>query len=132
MSRRCPMWRAPKIVMGARPMSQAMLAKRSSFSDFTPGNGRKQCIAIVKSTGARCRKDAIGGTIRCQSHRGIREARRMLREQGVSHVRVSPNFIARHSLFTVSLDEPEGFACDEIGIPRGRAIEAFKNKRGIV
>ena len=30
-------------------------------------------------------------------------------------------------LFTVSLEEPEGFKSDALGVERGREIEAFKN-----
>jgi hypothetical protein len=48
-----------------------MLAKRTKFGDFSPGSGRRQCIAIARSTGQRCRRDAVQGSQRCRSHGGV-------------------------------------------------------------
>ena len=116
--------------MGARPISQAMLAKRSSFGDFTPGNGRRQCVAIAKATGERCRQDAVGHAKRCKAHKGIQEARQALRRKGERVVRSTLDYVARDMLFKASFETPEGFACEAIGVPRGRLVEAYKNKRG--
>jgi hypothetical protein len=60
-------------------MPSAMVAKRSSFGDFTPGNGRTRCVATSKQSGERCKRDAIGGEIRCRTHGGIGPAIRKAR-----------------------------------------------------
>lgn len=105
-----------------------MLAKRSSFGDFTPGNGRTRCKAKAKTTGARCRCDAIGGTTRCKAHGGIAYAMRKLRqERGAKAQRRRPDYHARRALFAVSLESPEGFVSEAVGIERGKQIEKFKN-----
>jgi hypothetical protein len=55
-------------------MHAATLARRTSFSDFSEGSGRRQCTCIARSTGERCRRDAVGGVASCPSHRGLAHA----------------------------------------------------------
>jgi len=128
--RQTPHWRARFTAPGSGGAAPTgpMLAKRTAFGDFSPGSGRRQCSAIAKMTGERCRKDAIGGTTRCKSHGGVVYALRKLRqERGAKAQRRDPDHHARQSLFAVSLEEPEGFVSDAIGIERGKQIEEFKN-----
>jgi hypothetical protein len=51
-----------------------MLARRSSFGDFSEGTGRRQCAAMSRQSGERCRRDAIGGEARCRTHGGVSPA----------------------------------------------------------
>lgn len=62
-------------------MHAATLARRTSFSDFSPGSGRCQCRAIARSTGERCRRDAVQGVSCCASHRGLAVAVRIARKR---------------------------------------------------
>ena len=57
-----------------RGAPQAMLAKRTSFGDFSEGTGRRQCVALSKRSGERCRRDAVGGELRCRTHWGVSPA----------------------------------------------------------
>lgn len=132
--RRRPHWlakRRPGIPEPGKAPPSAMLARRSSFGDFTPGNGRTQCGAIAKSTGLRCRKDAIGGTARCEAHKGIAAAMAKARARGERLVRATRNYPARAMLYVAGLDEPEGFRSDAKGVERGRLVEAFKNAQAL-
>ena len=62
-------------------MPLAMVARRSSFGDFSEGTGRRQCVALSKRSGERCRCDAIGGELRCKTHGGVSPAvRNAMRE----------------------------------------------------
>ena len=79
-----PEWRAPKTrhrKQPGKPVPPAMLARRSSFGDFSEGTGRRQCVAMSRQAGRRCRKDAIGGELRCKTHGGVSPAvRNAMRE----------------------------------------------------
>ena len=126
--RRTPHWQAAKQKRAptGRRIPQGMLARRTSFGDFSEGSGRVQCGAIAKHTGKRCRCDAIGGTARCRKHGGIAAAMAKAWARGERPIRAKAN-VARAMLFTASLDTPEGYVCDgSIGIEKGRKIEAFK------
>ena len=117
---------------GAGPIGP-MLAKRTAFGDFSPGSGRRQCSAIAKTTGARCRKDCIGGTTRCKSHGGIRYAMRKLRQKyGAKAQMRAPNHLGRRILFAAGLKTPDGFESDAIGIERGKQAEVFQNVKDVV
>lgn len=52
-------------------MHAATIARRTSFGDFSPGSGRVQCRCIARSTGERCRCDAVQGVTACRSHGGL-------------------------------------------------------------
>lgn len=132
MSRTRQSWRAafinyPKHI--DRPAPKAFLAKRSSGGDFTPGNGRRQCVAIAKRTGERCRCTAIGGVTRCRAHRGLIAAvKKLKRLYGDKVRRTTPLRTARRALFQAGLESPKGFKSNAQGVERGRQIEAFKNR----
>jgi hypothetical protein len=74
MARDRPNWRAPrKQPHAGNPEDiRHALAKRTSFGDFTPGSGRRQCVSVAKGTGERCRKDCVAGRERCHMHGGTR------------------------------------------------------------
>ncbi len=79
--RKTPHWRARFTAPGSGGAAPTgpMLAKRTSFGDFSPGSGRVRCSAMSKQSGKRCRKDAIGGELRCKTHGGIGPAIRKAR-----------------------------------------------------
>jgi len=85
-----------------------MMARRTSFGDFSEGSGRRQCVAIVKRTGERCRKDAVQGAERCASHRGKAHALIRARARGEEVIPVTPGATARRLLAALALDPPEG------------------------
>ena len=127
--RRTPYWQAAKRKRAptGRRVPQAMLARRTSFGDFSEGSGRVQCGAIAKGAGRRCKRDAIGGTARCKAHGGITAALAKARHKGERPI-VANSSAARKMLFAAGLDTPEGFVCDgSIGIEKGRKVEAYKN-----
>lgn len=126
--RRTPYWQAAKRKRAptGRRIPQGMLARRTSFGDFSEGSGRVQCGAIAKMTGKRCRKDAIGGTARCKSHKGIAAAMAKARAKGERPIRANAS-AARMMLFAAGMDAPEGFKSEALGVEKGREIEALKN-----
>lgn len=73
MARYRPSWLPPRTCYPKGPdcpavMGPLMLSRRSSFGDFSPGTGRRQCVALSKGSGARCRNDAVQGCERCRFH----------------------------------------------------------------
>ena len=80
-----PSWEAKRkrgFKQPGKPVPSAMLARRSSFGDFSEGTGRRQCAAMSRQSGKRCRKDAVGGTNRCKTHGGVSWAVRKAMSEG--------------------------------------------------
>ncbi len=137
MPRPRPSWRAPFIryPKGAGPGAHAaFLAKRTAFNDFSPGSGRRQCVAIAKGSGDRCRNNAVQGAERCRTHKGIAPAiRNLKRDHGADKVRrLVHKHKAREALFAIGLKPaPEGLevkANAVQGVKRGRLFEAYRNR----
>jgi hypothetical protein len=105
-----------------------MKARRSSFGDFSEGSGRRQCLAIAKSTGARCGRDAVQGAKRCRVHKGISEARNV----DPSLRRVDMGAKAREALARIGFGSvPEGLDIGETErgiVARARLYEAYLNR----
>ena len=101
-----------------------MLARRSSFGDFTPGNGRVQCEALAKRTGLQCRKDSIGGQRRCKSHGGINGALATARAKGERLVLASERGLVEAMRFRARLDSPDGgLESDALALPSATIVE---------
>jgi hypothetical protein len=66
-----PHWRLP---MTKGKGQKAFPGYQSRFGDGHPN--RTQCNAVARTTGQRCRKDALQGAFCCQSHGGHRQAYR--------------------------------------------------------
>lgn len=128
-----PMWRAPKkrYPKGAGPgVHEAMRAKRTAFSDFSPGSGRRQCRAVARSTGEQCRRDAVQGATRCRVHKGISDALASAKRLDPKVRRSANGGAARRALVAIAFQgPPEGVIDTGEGITAlGRRIEAFRNR----
>lgn len=121
-----PLHRYPKVT---RDIPAAMRAKRTSFGDRTPGNGRRQCTATAKSTGKQCLRDPVCHAPTCRSHGGVGIALlKLQRLHGPKIRRAASNAQARATLFRAGMNPPKGFTSDAKGLERGRQAEAFRNK----
>jgi len=133
MARPIPTWRAPYI---RRPgagagIGPAMLAKRTAFGDFSEGSGRRQCVAVAKSTGQRCGKDAVQGVDRCASHGGKAHAVRKAKVRDPRFRPASGDGSARRGLAVLGFDAVKaGEAFPDGGIvAAGRTIEKRRNRK---
>jgi hypothetical protein len=110
-----------------------MLARRTAFGDFSPGSGRRQCVSIAKSTGERCKRDAVNGADHCRTHRGVRTAlARLKRRLGDKAQRVDNGAQARRALCAIVFQgAPGGLKLERNGrgAPSlGRLFEAYRNR----
>ena len=126
-SKNRPMWRVP---MNARGYATAKFpGYQSRFGDGHPN--RVQCVAMARSTGQRCRKDALRGAPTCNSHGGHWHAYRNAPEGFVSSR--SGTASTRNALAKLATIErfPVGEAWPEHGSPvkRGLVIETARNRR---
>lgn len=133
MPRARPKWRAPYVIgPGNGPITPALLAKRTSFGDFSPGSGRVQCEAVSKSTGERCRRDAVQGVSTCRAHKGVGGAMTKLRASRPDARSAANGGAARKALAQIALDSaPEGaenLSSDRGLVHLGRLREAFQNR----
>ena len=108
---------------------------RSKFGDGHPS--RKQCIAKARSTGQRCRHDAVHGASCCHVHGGHRWG--LLAEQkrlGFGRV-ISPaacRSVPRKALAAIGSGEtprdlPRSIPLPVSPVERGRLYEAWLNRR---
>jgi hypothetical protein len=95
-------------------MHAATLARRTPFGDFSEGSGRRQCRCIARSTGERCRRDAVQGVTACQSHGGLAGAITTARKRDPAFRRASNTTAAREALAAMAL---AGLAAGTVGEP---------------
>ena len=79
---------------------------QSRFGDGHPN--RRQCTTTARSTGQRCRCDAMQGSTRCRAHGGhVGAYRSALREMGPRMISTVPSrSIARKMLARIAATEP--------------------------
>jgi hypothetical protein len=100
---------------------------QSRYGDGAPS--RRQCTAIARSTGERCRNDAMQGAPRCRMHGGHALAYR------AAGVDVSSATVRKPRKALAALGAgamPDGFPLD-VALPvspveRGRLYEAWQNR----
>lgn len=129
-----PQWRAPFKPYpkdNANRVNDAMLARRSSFGDFSPANGRRQCEATARSTGARCHNDCVRFASTCRVHKGIRAAYAKAKAFDSRVVRSKPA-PSRRALAALGFGHaPDGLDMAGIDVGpmrRGALFEAFRNR----
>jgi len=83
-------------------MHAATWARRTSFGDFSPGSGRTQCRCIARSTGLRCRQDAVQGVTACRSHGGTAGAVTWAKKRDPRFRRAASGTAARRILAEVA------------------------------
>ena len=81
MSRR-PAYRTPSTTSAGNPNPELLRKVRSSWTDFSEGSGRFQCIAVARSTGARCRCNAVRHARTCKVHGGMRNLAAKIAKEG--------------------------------------------------
>ena len=81
MGRR-PNWRTPVFETTSAPNAHLLVKVRTPFGVFTPGDGRTQCKVKARSTGRRCRQNAVQGSQCCKVHGGLRYLDKRIKEQG--------------------------------------------------
>src|SRR5262245_3252426 len=122
-----PHWAASRGHGPKDPDASAMLRKRTSFGDFTPGNGRVQCSASTRA-GERCRNDALHGATRCRVHGGARWAMHHAPEGTVSTTR--GRSIVRRGLAAIGSGDmsPDIPVFPVSPVDRGALSEAHANR----
>ena len=55
---------------------------RTPFGKFVEGDGRFQCVAVARSTGAQCRCNAVRGARTCKVHGGMRNLAARIAKEG--------------------------------------------------
>jgi hypothetical protein len=84
-------------------MHAATWARRTSFSDFSPGSGRTQCRCIARSTGERCRHDAVQGVTACRTHGGTAGAVTRAKHREPRFRRAASGTVARATLARIAI-----------------------------
>jgi hypothetical protein len=107
-------------------MHAATLARRTSFGDFSEGSGRRQCRCIARSTGERCRADAVATTTACRIHGGLAAAVMMARKRDPSFRRAANNSAAREALAIEALAALADGTADD----RGDGLAAIGRRSG--
>lgn len=129
-----PKWRAPFIPYpkgGGPGVNAAMLARRTSFGDFSPASGRRQCESIARISGERCRNDCVIGASTCRVHKGIRAAywKAKALDPRVMRSKVQAG---RRSIAALAYGHaPDGLDMAQAPtgiIARGAFFEAFRNR----
>ena len=125
-----PMWRL-RCARGREKGCDARFpGYQSRFGDGHPN--RRQCTASARSTGRRCRCDAVQGSSRCAKHGGHATAYRKARERyGHKFVSLtSGKSAARKTLAKLSTVEPypKGVPWLASPVDRGMVIEASLNR----
>lgn len=108
MARNRPEYRAPlrDYPKQAGAGFEAMLAKRTSFGDFSEGSGRRQCKATARKTGMRCGGTAINGSDYCWRHRGGLKLDRIVKQfHPDAKVLVKDGTIARRYYTSVAFND---------------------------
>lgn len=120
-----PSWRFPK--HPPRRPNPTFPGYQSRFGDGHPG--RRQCVAIAKATGKRCKKDPLQGSSRCGSHGGHTEAYHNAPKGFISSR--TPVAVARAAMARIGWTEPfpENLPWHPSPIQRGKLIEAERNRR---
>jgi len=120
-----PSWRMP--TGHGNPRAVFPPGVRSQFGDHHPN--RRQCVAVARTTGKRCRKDALQGAKRCAFHRGHQEAY-CNAPPGFVSLR-TPVAVVRSALAKLGSSElfPIGKAWDPSPVKRGRIIEDEHNRQ---
>lgn len=119
-----PSWRVPLVV---HRQQAEFRCTPSRFGDGHPN--RRQCQAVARSTGQRCRKDAMQGATTCASHGGHRAAYQnapagfYASRRGISTVRMGLAELAATERY------PPGVAWSASPVERGKRIEAARNWR---
>jgi hypothetical protein len=127
-SKNRPMWRIPQLTVStASAADRRFPGYQSRFGDGHPN--RRQCVAIARSTGQRCRCDALQGASHCQKHGGHRQA---ARASGVDVTQATLRRARKVLAAIGSGDAPPGFPPD-VALPlspveRGKAYEAWRNR----
>lgn len=131
-SKNRPRWAAPKRDYPTRvDPAPAFMVARSTFGDFSEGSGRRQCKSVARSTGERCRRDAVQGCERCGTHGGLTTIGKRLAKLGYSAA--TPNRRIRRRLADLGAGEPpQGFPEASLAhlspLRRGQLFEAFENR----
>jgi len=123
-SKNRPSWRIP---MRKVSLDSTFPGYQSRFGDGHPN--RRQCVAVARRTGERCRHDAMQGAACCRSHGGYKHA---ARAAGVSVTTATPRHPRQAMARIGSGDAPDGFPAD-VALPlspveRGRLYEAWRNR----
>lgn len=96
-----PTWRTPAFETKAAPNAHILKRVRTPFGQFVDGDGRTQCKAVARSTGLRCRQNAIQGAECCQFHGGLRYLERRIAKAGgrvAAHCVPTPNVKRRYDV----------------------------------
>lgn len=127
-SKNRPMWRIPqRTASTASTVDRRFPGYQSRFGDGHPN--RRQCVAVARSTGERCKRDPLRGASCCRVHGGYRQA---ARASGVD-VTTATLRAVRGALAAIgSGDAPPDFPRD-VALPvspveRGKAYEAWRNR----
>ena len=126
-----PAWAAPKRDYPTRiDPSPAFMVARSGFGDFS-GKGRRQCIAIAKGTGERCRRDAVQACERCGTHGGLQAIGKRLARLGYAPSKADRRIRSAWAALG-SGEPPQGFPEVSLAhlspVRRGELFEAFENR----
>ncbi len=81
MSRR-PAYRTPALILPGNPNPELLRKVRTPFGKFVEGDGRFQCVAVARSTGAQCRCNAVRGARTCKVHGGMRNLAARIAKEG--------------------------------------------------
>lgn len=103
MSRRPAYRTKAKDTKGNGRSASFMREVRSSWTDFSEGSGRFQCIAIARSTGEQCRCNAIRNARTCKVHGGMRNLAARIAKEGPQ--------IAKHSKVCRAVARQYDVAC---------------------
>jgi hypothetical protein len=115
-----PAWR---IAMGHGPKDATFKGHRSRFGDGHPN--RRQCVAKAKSTGQRCRCDALRFASCCRLHGGHQLAYRAIGST-VSKAALRKPRVALAAIGSGPM--PEGLPVALSPVDRGKLIEAWRNR----
>ncbi len=123
-SKNRPSWRIP---MRKVTLDSTFPGYQSRFGDGHPN--RRQCVAVARATGQRCRLDALHGAACCHKHGGHRWARRAA---GVDVTQATLRRPRKAMARIGSGNAPDGFPLD-VALPlspidRGRLFEAWRNR----
>ncbi len=100
---RRPDYRTPAYIHPGNPNPELLRKVRTPFGCFTEGDGRTQCESVARSTGERCRCNAVKGTTRCKVHGGMWRLEETIAKQG-------PH-IAKHSQIDRKRSRQYDIAC---------------------
>jgi hypothetical protein len=119
-----PSWRLPK---HGGPKNRTFSGYISRFGDGHPS--RVRCKAIARTTGERCRRDALQGAVCCQAHGGHRQAYKNAPAGFISSVKGKS--AVRKALAKLSTIErfPVGVPYPDTPVKRGKAIETARNRQ---